>query len=1097
MINFKKAEIKKAGYCFFLATTCGILGEKVHLPELSAAWAIGGVALEGFLHTLRDLFVLRGAHKISEGLPSKLNGDLERAIKASYQNTINDLINESIVLFDLKEPFFSKFSNFIRHESSESEETKKRLKETFFEPLLNSLIDEEEISKMLENNQQLQPDEYLKKLIADKSLSFYDDEKAQDHNEFVNYVAKKFSEHFRKHFRTELKNDDRAKTVYFTTVEEAILRNTEVIKGHTTIIKEDTADIRSKVNILQADINLLTKDKLPKPKREIPKELKDLAEEAWGNRNNAFYEKAIEQVEIGIAKSKLLHDEYSEAYFNSILATILHEKYQRTDEAIAIELNCIEIFKKYNDIKRTKQSYLSLSNFEVHRESLFQAKSYAQKAFQLTLDNKQDSKYYFIELAQCHNDLGWVEHQLGNYTTAINEFNKGLSLLISEEIKNEIDEEKVRKHLIAISHHHLGLSYERLGDVINTKDNYKKSVDAFKQIGFQYDLAKVLFQLSHVHFIEAEYEEGENYLTEAAQIYLELKEYGEYVRCLDLKGKVNFTLGKEETAYGIFLESCSILEEHGGNWRLLEELYHKVGEINLQKEDFERASEYYNKSKKLSEQQKHFFGIADSMHGLAKVEKQKGNDEEYKELLTVAISVLSDSLTKVEADDRKAFYLGTIGHYYELIEKYQEALQFFFRAKSIYDQKQSVVGAAKCLGEIARIYHLLKRANEAFDTMREIKKLVDGTPYYELIAGTAINIANYELDLGNYSEAKIFFQEADFLNKKYNLRFNRELKSLKDGIRYSEKINQPTEITFEELYKDLFDFIDWYPDAKNSIFRMWIYCRKHELGANIKSLHGIKLMLCENDLSSFKQYSKDLTGYFELSLMVVSDEFPDTGLDIVPFPKDKIIYPLTAFPAGKEIDGVRYFEYLTGSIESRYTLCAGSVMTSEITGNEGLVITGWAPGLPPQAYNFFLNSTPSELLERKILFLPHERHKANDKLLSDLHVAKEYDLLPLYISELPFSEFVSSVEYFDFKIPLLNSGLEKGIVKSLRKFKTLLKKLSLAKKVVWRETLNELRIEIDEINELNGADKFLSLRLNLLEYQGLVEKENHSVLLLK
>lgn len=855
--------------------------------------------------------------------------------------------------------------------------------------------------------------------------------------------------------------------------------------------EEITKGIRKAQEVIDLKI------RISKPKREIPKELKELGEEAWKNRDNALYGKAFEQVELGIAKSKQLDDEYSEAYFNSILASLLHEKFEKTAEAISLKLNCIEIFKKYSDIKRIRNSYLSLSFFEVYRGNYFLAKSYVQKAFEITKERNYESKNHFIELAQCHTELGWAEHQLGNFTTAVGEFNKALSLLISEEIKDDADEEKSRKHSIAISHHYLGLSYERIGDVINTKDNYKKSVDIFRQIGFEYDLAKVLFQLAHVHFIEAEYEEGENYLNESAKVYLELKEYGELVKCLDLKGKVNFTLGREEQAYDLFIESCKILEQYGGNWRLLEELYHKVGEINLRKEEFEKANEHFNKSKEIGERNNHFFGIADSMHGLAKIEKKKGNLEEYKKLISEAISVLSNSLSKVESDQSKAFLLGTIGHYNELLENYQEALQYFSRAKNIYEQKQSISGAAKCLGEIARIYHLLKRANEAFDTMREIKKLVDGTPYYELIAGTAINIANYELDLGNYSEAKIFFQEADFLDKKYNLHFKRELKTLKDGIRDFEKINQPTEITFEELYKDLYDFIDWYPDAKDSIFRMWIYCRKHELGANIKSLHGIKLMLCENDLSSFKQHTKDLTGYFELSLMVVSDEFPDTGLDIVPFPKDKIIYPLTAFPAGKEVDGVRYFEYLTGSIESRYTLCTGSMMTSEITGNKGLVITGWAPGLPPQAYDFFLNSTAAELLERKIFFFPHERHKANDKLLSDLHVAKEYDLLPLYISELPFSKFVSSVEYFDFKIPLLNSELEKGIVKPLRKFKTLLKKISLAKKVVWRETLNELRTELDEINELNGADKFLSLRLNLLEYQGLVEKENHSVLIIK
>ena len=172
-------------------------------------------------------------------------------------------------------------------------------------------------------------------------------------------------------------------------------------------------------------------------------------------------------------------------------------------------------------------------------------------------------------------------------------------------------------------------------------------------------------------------------------------------------------------------------------------------------------------------------------------------------------------------------------------------------------------------------------------------------------------------------------------------------------------------------------------------------------------------------------------------------------------------------------------------------------MNSDITGNEGLVVMGWAPGLPPQAYNLILNSNPAELLSRKVLFFPHERHKVNDKLLSDLHIAKEYEFLPVYVSELPFSKFVSSVEYFDFKIPLLNSESEKEIVRPLRKFKTLLKKLLSAKKVVWRETLNELKIEIDEINQLIVDEKFLSLRLNLLEYQGLMEKENYSVLLIK
>ncbi|MBK8872390.1 MAG: HNH endonuclease [Bacteroidetes bacterium] len=379
--------------------------------------------------------------------------------------------------------------------------------------------------------------------------------------------------------------------------------------------------------ITKGDISLQTvietKIKVSKPKREIPKELIEIGKQIWEKRNSSFYTEAIEQVKNVIATTKETSDDYSEAYFNSVYATLIQEKNHSFDEAASIKLKSIEVFKKYNDLKQIQKCYSSLSHIEIERQNLLQAKSYALKAHQMILENCDEIKNYFVHLAISHDDLGWIEHQLGNYNVAIDEYKKSLSMLISESIQDDIDEEKIRKHQLAITYHHLGLSYEKIADVINTKDNYTKSINVYREINLQYDLARVLFLHSHVFFLEAEYEEGETHLNEAIKIYLEIKEYGELVRCLDLKGKVNFTLGKEETAYEIFIQSCEILEQHGGNLKLLEDLYHKVGEINFKKDNLEKASEYFNKSKELSERNNHYFGIADSIHGLAKIEKKK------------------------------------------------------------------------------------------------------------------------------------------------------------------------------------------------------------------------------------------------------------------------------------------------------------------------------------------------------------------------------------------------------------------------------------------------------------------------------------------
>lgn len=119
---------------------------------------------------------------------------------------------------------------------------------------------------------------------------------------------------------------------------------------------------------------------------------------------------------------------------------------------------------------------------------------------------------------------------------------------------------------------------------------------------------------------------------------------------------------------------------------------------------------------------------------------------------------------------------------------------------------------------------------------------------------------------------------------------------------------------------------------------------------------------------------------------------------------------------------------------SRYFLTSDRVR-SEATGNEGVLITGWSLGLPDQAHQLVLSSSPSELLKQKKFFLPYERHIASDKLLADLRFSKTIGVVPVYFDSLPTSERVQIVTSITARLPILPFGQAQQLTKQLRSIK--------------------------------------------------------------
>lgn len=835
---------------------------------------------------------------------------------------------------------------------------------------------------------------------------------------------------------------------------------------------------------------------LSKGTRELSDKALNLLSNAWQSRNSGHYELAMSQLEEGKAEAKKDNDEFTEAHFNFHWAVIQNERYHQTDVAVDTMLQCLNVFRKYHEIGRFIDAYSALSEFETHRKNFIHARSYALKALELTQKLSLENPTHFLDLSEKYTRLGWVEHHLGNYDVALEKYDLGISRLLSEPNTENEKLETFRKQLLGGAYHYIGLTHARLGNRLDAKSAFNKASQYYREIHLTLDLAKSLQELSHILFLEAEYDEGEERLNEAIHLFFLLEDYSGCFRCIDLKIRLCYTKGEKEKAYQTARECCKMLEIHQVDRRLLGEFYSKIGNIHLGNEEYGAALDYYSKAKEICEKDNNVLGVAQITLSIGEAKKREGRLDEYKTIVNEAIAVLKQSLLKIEADEMKAFTFGTIAHCHALIEEYNEALLYITKAKVIFETKGVLPGMVKCLTETARIYSLLDQNDKSVEIMLSVKKMIDGSSYYDLIAQTNITLADYQIGFSNYPEAQSLLQEADFYNRKYNLDITSDIEELNDRLKYALSICGPIETSFQSLVTDLFNLIDWFPEAKDKIFRMWFYCHMEQIYACLRSLSGIKLMLFEDDVDKFIDRVTSLKVASDFSVQIVSGEYPNAIMDVVPFPGNKEFYPRMEVYIRKKTGEEFVFNKKEGE-KARYLFYGGEQMISKATGNKGEPVIGSAPGLPPQAYQLVLSSSAQKLIEDKIFFFPRKNKKTKDALIEDLKLSKLYSFFPVYYKSLPETKFVTSQEYFDFSLPQIDRIDDTKIFRSVLNMKTAIKSLVGANKEKWQTCINDLQVCLFEIREHYPDELKVDIRLQLLSYHGLKGQEFHTAFILK
>jgi tetratricopeptide (TPR) repeat protein len=826
--------------------------------------------------------------------------------------------------------------------------------------------------------------------------------------------------------------------------------------------------------------------KKTKKAESIPKDIRNFLEEGIKHRDIGNYEEARKLFQKSMQWASKKKHKIAEAEAKRGLGIILFEKDKNISEAISLLEESLNLFRKHGSAEKEVWALSELGRIKIEEGKLDEAWAYFSRTLEI---DKKTNRLFGI--AWDLHQLGWIEDHRGNLKEALQLYDQALSKFFESRQNSSDKDDPATLHSVGACYHHKGIIYERQARLEEAVASFTQALDWEKKSGFKPDLIRALFFLAKVKYRQNQYKDATKYLDEAIVIAVEIKDSHFLARCLELKARYYYTIGDKEKSLETFQKALDALsgddQERIKYLNQLSLFLIETDNLDLAKTRLKEALETPTSENLLEER-------VVAIERLARIALIENKTQEREELLNRARKILEQILTLSCPKPRRAYALGWLGALNEKLENSQEALIWYEKARKEYEDIGDIGGIASSLGSIAHVKGLLGNGKEEFETYRELKKLVDGTGFYDMIAGTAINLGNIYLNLGNLSEAKNMLQEANLLCKKYNLHYEKELrKSLERYYRESE-IRKPPELDFRELVEELYELINWFPEAKDNILRLWMWSRQEALLANYRSLDGIKFVIYEDGIDNFLNLAKFLASFSDLCLQVVSLKYPGVGLDIVPFPPHKEIFFDCAVPYKEKIGENQYvLKFAHGGINSRYTLVSDKAVSKQ-TGNEAAVITGWSIGLPEQAHRLILSCSKDEIIKNKVFFLPYERHLSMDPLPNDLGFTKDFGMLPVYFGHLPICDEVEVIRRKSVEVPYIDEESSKMYKSLVQKIRAALSRLTSTETRSIKSNIERLVTTIENLNTIKSKCR---LDIYFLEFPSFMKRERYVAIVVK
>ncbi|CAF1030410.1 unnamed protein product [Rotaria sordida] len=231
-------------------------------------------------------------------------------------------------------------------------------------------------------------------------------------------------------------------------------------------------------------------------------------------------------------------------------------------------------------------------------------------------------------------------------------------------------------------------------------------------------------------------------------------------------GSVLSNMGKYNDAEKYFHRLLNELpHDHNG----IADCYHNLGEIALEKGDYDVSLEWYYKSLeiKMRTLTSHHPDIAESHNSIGVVHRKKGDYiralESYTKALTIFKQVFNEDNTKI------AKCYNNMGNIYQLEKKYSDALEYYQKALAIQQRQlcDDHPDLGSSYGNIGNVYQCLGQHDYALNHYKISLKILENSlpPQHPLIAMTLKNMGIVYEDKGKFQQALTHFEKAEAIRR--------------------------------------------------------------------------------------------------------------------------------------------------------------------------------------------------------------------------------------------------------------------------------------------------------------------------------------------
>ena len=448
--------------------------------------------------------------------------------------------------------------------------------------------------------------------------------------------------------------------------------------------------------------------------------------------------------------------------------------------------------------ERLREDVLSkLGDMEAHVGNVLEAKALLNEAQGIAL-RLQDR----LRIAANTHSLAWLAHNEGKLDEAIELFEQAAEMFMAEyQVRNPTTEIAAMRGLGACFNNKL-IAQKRKADLVGALSSLENAIIWFRRSNSQDDLTAALFLLAEAKFAEAKWQEGSECLDESLRIAVKRNDLIWICQCLDLDGRLKFTLGDENGAMERFATALTLMRKDGKSEQLIGYVG-KVARLYAKRGRRDEARKLLEEERELAEKHGLLENAADAVLDLARLENGRDADQKREESVKIAIAQLEKLVKTTEIKGKRAFLMGRIGSLNQRLRLWDEALVWFGRSKELFEEIGDIAGLANCYGSFAEIGREQDKPEEELEAYRTILRLIRGKPLPHLVAGTKINMGVHLMGNGFFREAQQLFREAAEVCRRHHLsEFEDAVNANLERVNHFLQAQKPVAMDLAQLFSE-------------------------------------------------------------------------------------------------------------------------------------------------------------------------------------------------------------------------------------------------------------------------------------------------------